>query len=398
MPRPSHLFAPPVSGLVVPVRVDSRGVTGPTKPQSRGPNWRRTSPGCFVSVEVSDEYVEQRILEAWCRAGPRAVVTGWAALRLWGGGYFDGLARDGVTRLPVPIATNGERLQHHAGILASRFAVPPDEVEVIHGIRCASVERSLFDEMRRVHHVRAMVVPADMTFAAELTSIGRMRRYRLERRWYRDVRTVDDALDLCDENAWSPYEVDFRLVWRCDAGWPHPLCNRSVLDLEGRLSPYRTCSTPCAGSPGSSPAPIIAMASNTRATSFAKPPCVTSAWSTSRPRALTSGTSRAWSAASTRQSGGPAPARCRDVGSSAHPPPRPWMSCWTPGTVERRESAVPAPISQHFHVTRREMAATETATERSSRSSEPAGHGGWLPRRRGRRRVTRRRRRGTRRH
>lgn len=235
MPRPSHLFAPPVSGLVVPVRVDSRGVTGPTKPQSRGPNWRRTSPGRFVSVEVSDEYVEQRILEAWCRAGPRAVVTGWAALRLWGGGYFDGLARDGVTRLPVPIATNGERLQHHAGILASRFAVPPDEVEVIHGIRCASVERSLFDEMRRVHHVRAMVVPADMTFAAELTSIGRMRRYRLERRWYRDVRTVDDALDLCDENAWSPYEVDFRLVWRCDAGWPHPLCNRSVLDLTGRL-------------------------------------------------------------------------------------------------------------------------------------------------------------------
>ena len=235
MQRPSHLFAPPVSGLVVPVPIDPLGLTGPTKPQSRGPYWRRTSPGRFVPIEVSDEHVEQRILEAVSRAGPSAVVTGWAGLRMWGAGYFDGLARDGVTRLPVPIANNGGRMQHHDGILASRFTVPPDEILVIQGIPCASVERSLFDEMRRTRYLRAMVVPADMTFAAELTSIRRMRRYRIERRWYRDVRTIDDALDLCDENAWSPREVDYRLVWQCDAGWGHPLCNRSVLDLEDRL-------------------------------------------------------------------------------------------------------------------------------------------------------------------
>ena len=233
MRRPSHLFAPPVTGLVVPVPVDPLGLAGPTKPQSRGPRWRRTSPGRFVPAEVSDEYVEQRILEAVTRAGPRAVATGWAALRLWGAAYFDGLARDGVTRLPVPVATNGGRLQHHDGIIASRFTVPPDEIVVIHGIRCAAVERSLFDEMRRVHYLRAMVVPADMTFAAELTSIARMRRYRADRRWYRDVRTVDQALGLCDENAWSPYEVEYRLVWQCDAGWGHPLCNRAVFDLDG---------------------------------------------------------------------------------------------------------------------------------------------------------------------
>ena len=184
---------------------------------------------------MSDEYVEQRILEAITRAGPRAVITGWAGLRLWGGGYFDGLGRDGVTRLPVPIATNGERLQHHEGILACRYDVPPDEIVVIHGMRVASVERCLFDEMRRVKYLRAMVVPADMTFAAELTSIRRMRRYRAERRWYRDVRTVDEALDLCDENVWSPREVDYRLVWECDAGWGHPLCNRTVVDLDDRF-------------------------------------------------------------------------------------------------------------------------------------------------------------------
>jgi hypothetical protein len=129
--RPPHLLAPTVTGLVVPVRIDPLGVTGPTEPQSRGPRWRTTSPGRFVPSAVGDELVEQRIVEASCRAGDRAVVTGWASLRLWGAGYFDGLARDGATRLAVPIATNGERLQHHDGILASRFAVPPDEIVVI---------------------------------------------------------------------------------------------------------------------------------------------------------------------------------------------------------------------------------------------------------------------------
>jgi hypothetical protein len=233
--RPEHLFAPPVRGLVVPVRVDPAGKHGPTKAQSRGPHYRRTSPGRFVPAEVNDEYVEQRILEAVTRAGPDAVVTAWAGIRLWGGGTFDGLASDGTTRLPVPIATNGGRLQHQPGVLASRFTVPPDEVVTIHGMRCASIERSLFDEMRRRSRLRAMVVAADLTFAAELTSISRMRRYRADRRWYRDVRTVDAALGLCDENAWSPYEVDYRLVWQCDAGWGHPLCNRRVLDLDGRF-------------------------------------------------------------------------------------------------------------------------------------------------------------------
>ena len=37
--------------------------------------------------------VEQRIVEAYARAGENVVVTGWASLRLQGGGFFDGLER-----------------------------------------------------------------------------------------------------------------------------------------------------------------------------------------------------------------------------------------------------------------------------------------------------------------
>ena len=53
----------------------------------------------YVPVPVSP-MVEQRIVEHGVRLRSGAV-TGWAALRLWGGGYFDGLDRDGRTPLPV---------------------------------------------------------------------------------------------------------------------------------------------------------------------------------------------------------------------------------------------------------------------------------------------------------
>jgi hypothetical protein len=113
--------------------------------------------------------------------------------------------------------------------------VPADEVVVVHGVRCATVERSLFDEIRRLPALRDWVVAADMTFAAQLTSIRRMRRYRASRYWFRDVRRLDTTLDLADEGARSGPEVQFRLIWELNAGWPRPLTNRPVFDLDARL-------------------------------------------------------------------------------------------------------------------------------------------------------------------
>src|SRR4051794_33269996 len=113
--------AAPVAGLVHPVCADPAGVSGPTPRQARGRRWRTTSPGLFVSAGVTDELVEQRILEALAPTLGRAVVTGWAALRLQGGGFFDGLGRNGRTRIPVPLAANGERLSSRPGVVLSRL-------------------------------------------------------------------------------------------------------------------------------------------------------------------------------------------------------------------------------------------------------------------------------------
>lgn len=228
-------IAPPVTGLVAPVRVDPTGRRGPTRGQARGPKWRVVGRRLVVPVRVSDELVEQRILEAYARAGTRAVVTGWAALRLHGGGFFDGLARDGRTRLPVPIAANGERLGDCDGTLVVRLTVPPDEIVTIHGIRCAIPERALFDEMRRIGHVPEMAVAAGAACAGQLTSLRRMELYRSTRHWYRDVRVVARALEMAVEDCRSPQEDRFRMIWEYTAGWGRPLRNRPVLDLDGRL-------------------------------------------------------------------------------------------------------------------------------------------------------------------
>jgi hypothetical protein len=203
MPHRWDPVAPPLTRLVRPVPIDPVGLDGPTRGQSEGPRWRRVAPRLFVPATVSDELVEQRILEAAQRCGDRAVVTGWAALRIHGAGYFDGPARDGRTRLPVPVAANGERLGNRPGLQRTRDTVPFDEIVMVHGIRCAQVERALFDEIRRVVGFREQVVAADMTFAAQLTSVRRMRRYRMSRFWYRDVRRLDQVLLVADEHSRS---------------------------------------------------------------------------------------------------------------------------------------------------------------------------------------------------
>lgn len=236
MPHPWDPIAPPVGELVLPARIDPRGLCGPTKGEAEGPNWRRTSPGRSVPSAVDGEVVEQRILEVYEGAGPTAVVTGWASLRLQGGGHFDGLARDGRTLRPVPIAVDGGRARSAPGRVIVRHVVPPDEVIVVHGIRCARAERALFDEMRwQQYDPREMAVAADSAFSAQLTSFKRMRLYVATRRWYRDKRIVSGGLDLAAEGSRSPQEGRFRIVWELDAGGGRPLLNREVFDENGIL-------------------------------------------------------------------------------------------------------------------------------------------------------------------
>ena len=225
------LRAPEPVGLVRPVPVDPSGVHGPTRGAAAGPRWRRTSPNRYVRSDTPDS-VEQRILEASVRAGEHGAVTGWAALRLHRVGFCDGLAGDGTSVLPVPLVEGVGRIRKHPSIEVSRETLPDDEVLVVHGIRCTTPARALYDEVR-AHDLRWAVVHADMAYAAGAVTREGWADYLASRPWHVRIRHARLVSELSAVGSRSPGETLLRLVWVLDGGWPTPLCNPLVTDEHG---------------------------------------------------------------------------------------------------------------------------------------------------------------------
>lgn len=218
------------------MRVDPLGIGGPTRGQAAGPHWRRTSHGLYVPAEVDGSGPEQRILEQATRLPADGAVTGWAACRLHGANFFDGLFPDGRTPMPVPlVAGPRSRIRRDDSVTVSYERLDVVDRVTRYGIACATVRRGLFDAMRRADSVREAVVAMDMMAAAELTTIRRMREYCATRPGWSGVRQVRAALDLASEDSRSPNETRMRLVWVLDAGLPVPAVNQPVYDLDGRL-------------------------------------------------------------------------------------------------------------------------------------------------------------------
>ncbi len=221
--------APP-RGLVRPVAIDPAGRSGPTRGQTSGPRWRQSSHGLYVPASVA-RTPEQRVLEASMLLPPGGAVTGWAALRLWGGRFFDGLGADGSTALPVPLVTGpGAHLRPRAGVTFLRDRLSPDEVRIRYGVPVTVPERAVFDGMRKAPDLRAAVAVVDMAAAAGITSARRARRYVDAHPGWQGVALARRAVGLGDDNSWSPQETTFRLIWELDGGLPRPLTNRELFD------------------------------------------------------------------------------------------------------------------------------------------------------------------------
>lgn len=222
--------------LVRPSRLDPSGAAGPTRGQARGGRWRRVGQGLYVPSEVCDDLPEQRIVEAAARLPDDGAVTGWAAGRLLGAGYLDGLAPDGTTRLPVPLAIGARaRLRRSPEVQLLRNALPEAEVVTVLGVPCTIPERAALDAVRVASTLVEQVVVLDMLMLGEVTSPERLRRYAARHAGLPGVNALNDALDLANENSWSPNETRTRKVWEVDAGLPRPLVNAPIFDRRGRL-------------------------------------------------------------------------------------------------------------------------------------------------------------------
>lgn len=215
--------------LILPVRPGMPGA--PTAKQARGRRWRRTARGLVVPAEPPST-VEQRIAEVGGTLPLGGMVTGWAALRLLGAGWFDGFDRSGRVAQPVPVRMpHGSRVATPGAVIRrARYACG---VRLVQGVVCADPETAVLDAMESAADDREAVVVLDMAMAAELTSRRRIRaaldrdpRRRLRR------RTLH-AIDLADERSASPQESRLRLVWMLDAGAPRPLLNVDLETLSG---------------------------------------------------------------------------------------------------------------------------------------------------------------------
>lgn len=164
-------------------------------------------------------------------------VTGWAACRLFGGSFFDGLAGDGTTPLPVPLAIGpGGNIRPHPQIVLCFDRLPLVDIVRRHGIRTVAATRGVFDAMRLAPSVRAAVVALDMAVAARVTSIERVALYTFAHPGRTNIAQVREALPLAREGSRSPKESRLRLIWEIDARLPPPELNCPVLDREsGRL-------------------------------------------------------------------------------------------------------------------------------------------------------------------
>ena len=219
------------TGLVVPVRIDPRGRTGPTPGQARGPRWRSPGPRFFTPADVPLTS-DQRIVEAVACLPAGAAATGWAALHWLGARWFTGVAADG-SPLPVPVAIGDRRCARaRPGVTLSEDWLFPNDVVRVDGLPITVPLRSVTFAARTAPDDIAAVRVIDMAAYDDLVDLASLRAYadRLVGRQGR--RRLERSLAVADENAWSPMEVVMRRTWATHRA-TRLLCNAPVFDLAG---------------------------------------------------------------------------------------------------------------------------------------------------------------------
>lgn len=225
------------AGLVAPVRRDPLGVHGPTKAQTRGSSWRRSSHGLYVPSEVDGTAPEQRIVEAAAVMPDHAGIEGWASLCWRGSTWTRGVAGDRATLRPVDVAVGGNRcFRNQPGIRPSEERMRPRDVERVDGLPVTVAARAVCFQMRYARSLRDAVRALDMAAYDDLVSIEEACAYAIPYlQGWTGVPQCRHAIALAEENVWSPMETDLRLLWVVDLELPRPLCNPPVFDLRGHF-------------------------------------------------------------------------------------------------------------------------------------------------------------------
>ena len=175
----------------------------------------------------------QRMVEGVPILTTHGAVTGWAALHWQAARWFNGIANDATTPLPVPLLTTAFR-REQPGFTISQEQLKPRDLEWVDGLPVTTKLRSVGFEVRHATNWQEAVLTIDMAAYSDLISVADLAAYISDLGPWTGVVQARKALACADENAWSPQEVRMRLAWTQDAGLPRPLCNVPVFDCNGR--------------------------------------------------------------------------------------------------------------------------------------------------------------------
>ncbi|GAA3530748.1 endonuclease domain-containing protein [Nocardioides daeguensis] len=223
-----HLTRP---GVVAPSRIDLRGLTGPTPGQARGRSWVRVGPSLYRPADVADT-VAQRIVEVVAAMPEGSAATGWAALHWQEARWFDGLAADG-SRLPIPVAVGDRHAKRRfAGAKVSEDWLFAGDVMLVDGLPVTVPVRSVTYEARVARDDTGALQAIEMAAYDDLASVAELQAYTARLVSRPGKRRLEKALEVADENVWSPMEVVMRRWWQ--ARVPRALlCNQPIFDLSG---------------------------------------------------------------------------------------------------------------------------------------------------------------------
>ena len=218
--------------VTLPVRVDPTGRLGPTRHQATGPGWRRSSRGLYVPSDVPLTAAQRTAEVGVLLRSPRAAVTGWAGLAWRGARWVSGSRSDGSPR-PVDVVADAHLLRPQALFRLSQERHSHGDAELVDGLRLATAAACVCFAMRYADSLADAVETLDMAYRADLVSPPELSAW-LGAHPHRHGRAqAHEALQLGDENVWSPREVHARLAWQRASG-VRPLTNRPVFDLAGR--------------------------------------------------------------------------------------------------------------------------------------------------------------------
>lgn len=218
-------------GVVLPVRVDPRGLAGPTWRAVASPDWRRTSRGLYVPASVPWTPA-QRVAEVGVLLPQKAYVTGWGSLAWRRGWWFNGISAAGTER-PIQVAMPRALLREQPGFTVCTERWDHGELEVVDGLQVASAVRAVCFEMRYADHLAHALSALEMACFHDLVSLEEVSAWVDLHPSYTGIEQARQARDLGDENSWSPVEHHLRSGWLPEV--PLLQTNRPVFDLNGRL-------------------------------------------------------------------------------------------------------------------------------------------------------------------